>query len=324
MSRSRIALQTSVPSKAGTGCGIERPVLQAREIDRGVELTEIGERRESFRGVEIRGLELELLHQPGEHLRRQVGIVLEADRVAHPALAQTLLDLLEEISGRPAGHRLDVGVARHADRMRREDLVPVIEPRQVQPDHVLEQHEVVFTGRPRQPDEPRDHLGGDVDHRQRGAGEDRRLRGPERDHQTEGAVDEVREGMSRVDRERRHHREERPVEVRLHDLGLLGGDLLRADDPDALRDQARLDVLEEAPVLLLDQRVHALRHRRQRPGRGQPVGGGALISRPDALLQVRHADHEELVEIRAEDGQELDALEERHGQVLGLFQHAAR
>jgi len=154
-------------------------------------------------------------------------------------------------------------------------------------------------------------------------GRTRRLGGPEGHHQTQGTVDEVREGMSGVDRERRHHREERPVEVRLHDLGLLGGDLLRADDPDTLRDQTRLDVLEEAPVLLLDERVHTLRHRRQRLGRGQPVGAGALVPLPDALLQVRHPDHEELVEIRAEDGQELDALEERHGHVLSLFQHPA-
>ena len=77
------------------------------------------------------------------------------------------------------------------------------------------------------------------------------------------------------------------------------------------------------PVLLLDERVHALRHGRQRLSRGQPVGRGALVSRPDPLLQVRHPDHEELVQVRAEDRQELDALQQRKRRILGLLQHAA-
>ena len=51
------------------------------------------------------------------------------------------------------------------------------------------------------------------------------------------------------------------------DLDLLGCDLLRPDDPDALGDETRLDVLEEASVLLLDELVHALGDRRQRLGR---------------------------------------------------------
>jgi hypothetical protein len=122
----------------------ERAVLEAREIDGGVELAEIRERGESLARVEIGGLELELFHQAREDRRRQVGIVLKADRVTHAALSEALLDLLEEIAGRPACHRLHVGVARHADRVRREDLVAVVEPREIQPDHVLEQHEVVL------------------------------------------------------------------------------------------------------------------------------------------------------------------------------------
>ena len=188
----------------------------------------------------------------------------------------------------------------------------MVEPREVQPDHVLEQHEVVLARRSGQPDEPRDHLGGNVDHRQAALG------------RTDGSV-------GRSDTTRHRARLTRcgkgcPGSIASGvttgrsvlwkyastTFGLLRGDFLRPDDPDALGDQPRLDVLEEGPVLLLDERVHPLGDRGQRLGRGQPVGGGALVSRPDALLEIGHPDHEELVEVRAEDGQELDALEERH------------
>jgi hypothetical protein len=132
--------------EGGDGVRDERPVLEAREVDRRIELTEVGERREPLPGVEIRGLQLELVHEPGEHLRRQIGIVLETDRVTHPALAEALLDLLQEVSGPPAGRGLDVRVTGHAYRVGREDLVPVVEPRQVEADHVLEEDEVVLAG----------------------------------------------------------------------------------------------------------------------------------------------------------------------------------
>ena len=299
----------------------QRAVLEPRQVDGGVELSEVGERREPLAGVEVSGLQLELFHQPRQDLGREVGIVLEADRVTHPALAQALLDGLQEVIGRPPAGQRHVGVTRHPDRVGGQDLVAVVEPVKIQPDHVLEQHEAVLAGRRREPDEPGNHLGGDVDDRQRGARQDGRGRRPEGDDETEGAVDEVGEGVTRVDRERRHHREERPAEVLIQDLGLLGGHLLRTDDPDALGDEARLDVRQEAPVLLLDERVHALGDGRQGLGRRQPVGGGALVADPDPLLEVGHPDHEELVQVRAEDRQELDALQEGHGRVLGLLQH---
>ena len=52
--RSRIALHMSEAlSKAGTGSGGERPVLQARQVDGGVELEEVGERGEPLAGVQV-------------------------------------------------------------------------------------------------------------------------------------------------------------------------------------------------------------------------------------------------------------------------------
>ena len=55
----------------------------------------------------------------------------------------------------------------------------------------------------------------------------------------------------------------------------------------------------------------------------EPVGSRAGVARPDAPLQLRHPDHEELVQVRAEDGQELHPLEKRDRGVLGLLEHPA-
>ena len=69
---------------------------------------------------------------------------------------------------------------------------------------------------------------------------------------------------------------------------LLRRDLLGADDPDALGGQERLDVLEEAAVLRLDQPVDPLGDRGQRLGGRQPVGGPACWS-PARIRRFRSA-----------------------------------
>ena len=54
----------------------------------------------------------------------------------------------------------------------------------------------------------------------------------------------------------------------------------------------------------------------------RPSGPAVWSPGPDAALQRRHADHEELVQVRAEDGEELHALEQRHARILRLLEHA--
>ena len=78
-------------------------------------------------------------------------------------------------------------------------------------------------------------------------------------------------------------------------------------------------------VLLGDQLADASRlicsscSPRRHAGRPRSRSG----CRPAPSAAAADADHEELVEVRAEDGEELEPLQQRHGRVLGLFEHAA-
>jgi len=111
--------------------------------------------------------------------------------------------------------------------------------------------------------------------------------------------------------------------VRTGSTLLLAGQLLGPQQHHALGLEQRLDLLQEAPVLLVDQLVHAPRHRRQRLARREPVGAGGRLPGVQAALEGGHPHHEELVQVRAEDGQELHALQQGHRGILRLFQHAA-
>src|SRR5712691_3461363 len=77
-SSARMAVHTSgAPSKAATGTGQERAVLEPRHVDGGIELEEVGERDEAFGLVEIAGGQLELLHQCALDVGRQIALVLK-------------------------------------------------------------------------------------------------------------------------------------------------------------------------------------------------------------------------------------------------------
>ena len=54
-----------------------------------------------------------------------------------------------------------------------------------------------------------------------------------------------------------------------------------------------------------------------------PSGPARDRAQLDLLLHARDADLEELVQVGRDDAEELQALEQRHGAVLGLREHAA-
>src|SRR5262249_8926120 len=134
---------------------------------------------------------------------------------------------------------------------------------------------------------------------------------------------EMRKGMARIDRQRRHDRQDGPVEIGVEELLLLGREIRRAHEADALGGEQRLELSQEAPVLLVAQAPSALRDGGEGLRRGEPVGPGRPVSLADPALEPGHADHEELVEVRADDRQELDPLEERHRRVFGLLEDPA-
>src|SRR5713226_7349380 len=127
---------------------------------------------------------------------------------------------------------------------------------------------------------------------------------------------------ARMDGERGEDGEEHAAEVVLEEALLLLARLLGPEQEDPFGGEERLDLLQEAPVLLVHQLVHAGGHRGERLRGGHAIGPRRLVARGDAALEGGHPDHEELVQVRAEDGEELHALEQRHARVLRLLEHA--
>ena len=129
--------------------------------------------------------------------------------------------------------------------------------------------------------------------------------------------------MAGIDREGRDDRNDRPVEVGIEVPPLLRRELGRAQQSDALGGEQRLELVEEAPVLLVAEPARALRDSGQGLGRGEAVEPRARVVLAHAALEPGHAHHEELVEVRADDRKELDPLEQRYGRILGLFEDPA-
>jgi hypothetical protein len=125
-----------------------------------------------------------------------------------------------------------------------------------------------------------------------------------------------------IDGQRREDWQHGAPEVLLEEPLLLAAEVLGPHQHDALGGQQRLDLLQEAPVLLVHELVNPRGHRGHRLGGREIVGPGRRLPRVHAPLQGGNPDHEELVQVRAEDGQELHPLEQRHGGVLRLFEHA--
>ena len=194
----------------------------------------------------------------------------------------------------------------------------------MQPQDVLEQHELALIGGRGECHEARRDLGRrDVEQRERGAGQRRLGDGPERDREAEGPVREMRERVAGIDGERRHHGQEPALEVVQEIAGLLGRLMPRTDQADPMGFEARDERFDEEPVLLLDEIVDPGGDGQHGLARREPVGSDRAVARGDLALEPGDPDHVVLVQIRAEDAEELDALEERHRLVLGLLEHPA-
>ena len=120
----------------------QRLILEPRQVDGGVELEEIGERGEAGARVEVVGLKLELVDQHGEEIGREIGVVLQADRVAHAPLSHARLHARQEIHG-PLALERDVGIPRDPDGVAGDDLIAAVQGGELEADHVLQEHEGV-------------------------------------------------------------------------------------------------------------------------------------------------------------------------------------
>src|SRR5260221_9641840 len=128
--------------------------------------------------------------------------------------------------------------------------------------------------------------------------------------------------MSRINRQRCQYWKQDTTEIRLKKLGLFLGNFRRPDDAHAFRHKPRLEIIQEAIVLLLYQTMHTFGNRGQGFHWRQSVRSRNLIAILDSSLESRDAHHEKFIKIRAENRQEFDALKQRHLWVKGFFQHA--
>ena len=296
--------------------GDRRPGAEAQRRQRH----RAGERHQVLEGerpldlVDLGLAELELLEEQLEHPARHPPRHLQPHHGGEPALAQLLLDHLQEILGRLLV-ALHVGVAGHPEGVGLDDLHAGEQPVEVVGDHLLQRHEAQRLR----------HLHpARQDVRRLDPGEARRRvpGGLDRDRERQADVRDERERVGRIDRERRQHGEELAVELLGEVAPLAPPQLVPAHDLQPVLAQGREQVVVEQPPLARHHRPHLGVDRRELLlGRAVRARGELAHVARQLLLQSAHPLHEELVEVGVEDGDELQPLEQRVRRVLGLVQH---
>ena len=122
--------------------------------------------------------------------------------------------------------------------------------------------------------------------------------------------------------ERREQRKNLAQEMVLEPGLLLLGHLRPVDQHDAVLGE-RLAQLAPALLLVAREHRHRLGDAGELLGRRQAVGALGGDAGAHLALEAGDADHEEFVEVVGRDREEAHPFEQRMGDVLGLFQHAA-
>jgi hypothetical protein len=294
------------------------------EVPESVEPVEGVERRQVHRpphAVHVARLQLEGLR---EHLHEplvRVGLDAQPDRFAADPLPQRLLHGLEQILGFVFLND-EVGIAGHPEDRMGEHVETAEQLSQVRADHVLEQDEPDPSRRPGQGNQA-------LEHRRHLHDGEQLLTFPvvepfHQQHDVEALVVHVREWVAGIDCERRQHRVHARPEVLVGVRALLRGQVRVGDARDAVRREARQDVVPQDPVLFVDQLVRPSVDGRELLGRPEAIGAVVLRLEPrvELLLQAGDADFEELVQVGAEDGKKLDPLEQRVAGVARFLEDA--
>ncbi len=264
--------------------------------------------------VNVGRLQLELASEQLQHLGRHAGLDLEAHHAGMtPAAPELGLDRGQQVFG-VAVHVVEVTVARDAEGMVRDDLHPWEKRGQVQSDHILERDVALGPdSRKIEGDEARQ------DRRHLDSGEPLLLALRVADHhrQVERKVRDVGERVTRVDRQRRQHREDLLPEDGVQLAQLLLADLLPAHQRDPGFGEGGHDLAVVDPELAIDQPFDPVADRPQLLQRRHAVGRGDGDGGQHLLLEARHTHLEEVVQVLAEDGQEPNPLQERKPGVSG-------
>ena len=214
--------------------------------------------------------------------------------------------------------RIDVGVAGDADQRTIQRLIGAKAAVQAGEDDVLEQNVGVGAGGRGDLDHAV-HRGGNLDKAQQAllVGGTVQTTG-----QIERSIAQVGEGVARIDDQRRDDRRHVGLEVAGYEGAFLGRKRIDAGAVNAQSVELALDALKDRlpagkePGQLCHDGVDLL-------------GGGHIALVIDRLFfefcqvgQAAHAYHKEFVEVGLEDRDEFKALEQRHGLIEGLVEHA--
>ena len=313
--REQVGLLAGCGRELGGGDGRHRRELQVRPIEVR-QRHEAAEPERRWQHVHVALRDLELADEQLTDLVRHGRLDLEPDGTAESATAQLRLDREQQVVGLLLLH-LEVGVAGDAERVVVEDLDTGEEAVEPRGDDRLERHEAGVTGVAGQCDESWQD-GRDLDAREAlvtvGVTQAHR--------EVERQVRDVGEGVCGIDREGREDGEDEVLEQAVEVCALRRGDLMVADDGDALvlecGEQVGVDEGRLACRELSDHRVD----RDELLGRADAVRVVADRLDRDLLVETRDADLEELIEVRGEDRDELHALEQGERRILRDGEHA--
>ena len=257
---------------------------------------------------------LELGRQQLHHVVAHVGPDLEPEGPTETAPAQLHLDGHQEVIGLVLLQR-QVGIAGDAESVVLADGHAREQRVQVGGDDLLEGNEALTVGHDHEAGQHGRHLDpGDAALTRRGV--------LHLDHQVEGQVGDVGEGVARVDGQRGEDR----VDLATEDVNQVGAVIVIERGPVREADsgvrQGGDDVAQENGVLPLDQVLDPGPDQLELLARAQAIHRPGPHARRHLVLQGGHPHLIELVEQLGEDGQELGPLQERDAVVLGQVEQA--
>ena len=312
------------------GAGLQR-LGQARRERRVLEFRTINQVRDRQQAVQIHRavdlvhvlrLELEHVHQVLPHLLGAVVRHFQPHGVTPLTLRQFALQRHHQILGFLLVHQ-QVAVASDAELITAGGLHPRKQIVHVRVNHRRQEHKIIRARARdvgRQPDQSRQRAWR-LHHRKAGVAA-KRVLARQRGDEVQRLVEDARKRMRRVQPQGGQHRHQLGFKIIAQPDVLFLAAVGAAHEADFFLLQRRHQHLVEHAVLLVHQRVRALRNGRHQIGRQYAVGPGLSRSHAQHLLQPGDADFKKLVEIGAGNAQEFQPLQQRDVLVLAQLQHA--
>ena len=299
------------PAQGFGHMGLEDRKLQVGTLDQVDHLRQPAQVHRSGDPEAVGLMQIEFIEQALQDGGRAAGRDLQAHRIAVVPLAQLTLQRRPQVGDLLVVDE-QLAVAGDTELMHRQDL-EAREQRAHEPlDHRGQQHHAMrrardLGGDPKHPGQ----RPGRLQHRDAGAPSEGIL-ALELDDEIQALVQDPRERMGRIQRDRRQQGLDLGDEHRLRPRPLGIGPAGDHVKHNALGGQGRDQLFVEQRVLALDQLTHPQGDDLQAFARHHRIDMGGVGD----LAQFGHADLEELVEVARDDGDVAQALEQRHlGQV---------